>query len=92
MEQGTQTTTELRLAQIWNDLLQRSESIQSHEGFFDVGGDSISVLMMLMRVTQDFGVDLSPDYIFENPPLSAIASDIDKRISGESGTPTTGIL
>lgn len=92
MEQGIPTATELSLAQIWNEVLQRSESIQSYEGFFDVGGDSISVLMMLMRVTQSFGVDLSPDYVFENPSLAAIAADIDKRREGGGEAPATGSL
>lgn len=92
MSHADPTPTELSLSDLWNEVLQRSRPIQRHEGFFDLGGDSISVLMMLMRVSQNFGVDLSPDVMFENPSLAAVAAEIERNLEGGRRSATTGTL
>lgn len=55
--------TEARLAAIWSDLLRRSD-ISPSSNFFDVGGHSLLVVLLLVRVRESFGVELAIDDVY----------------------------
>ncbi len=60
---GPATDVERRLAAIWTELLERpATSVTSN--FFDLGGHSLLAVLLLMRVKEEFGVELSVDDVY----------------------------
>lgn len=74
------TSTETTLARIWCDLLGRTE-IGPEDKFFDLGGTSLTAIKLLQRVETTFGEEsLSPDDLYADPRLSAVAAAIDTGV------------
>lgn len=73
--QPPRTETEIILAQIWRDLLQR-DAINVHDNFFALGGDSIMLLQVIARAQQQ-GLALTPVLAFKHRTLAALAAAID---------------
>ncbi len=57
------TGIERQLAEIWSDLLKRSD-IPVSANFFDLGGHSLLAVMLISRVREAFGVELSIDDVY----------------------------
>ncbi|WP_084624102.1 non-ribosomal peptide synthetase [Oceanospirillum beijerinckii] len=69
------TESEIALAQIWSDLLQR-DAISVNDNFFALGGDSIMLLQVITRA-QKLGLALTPALAFQYRTLSTLAAAID---------------
>ena len=76
--------TETQLMRIWNDLVAVQE-YGPEDNFFELGGHSLLVPQMLLRIEQDFGVDLPLGVVFEEATVRAIAKAIDARRDDEAG-------
>jgi amino acid adenylation domain-containing protein len=70
------SAVEKTLAQIWSEIL-RVGSIGIHDNFFDLGGDSILASMVIARVGDALGAELSFLDFFEGPSLAQMAERID---------------
>ena len=70
--------TEAQLAAIWADLLQQP-AVQPSDNFFDLGGHSLLVVMLVMRVRDTFGIELPVDDVY-TPGLTL--SELATRIEG----------
>jgi len=57
------TETEGELARIWAELLERP-SVSPHDNFFDLGGHSLLAVLLLLRIRETFGVELSIDDVY----------------------------
>jgi len=88
------TDTEKRLAEIWADLLH-APSISASDNFFDLGGHSLLAVLLLVRIQETFGIELSIDDVYSGAlTLAGLAqrvSTVDGRIavSSPAGGPTT---
>jgi FkbH-like protein len=77
------TDTELKLAQIWAELLEKPV-IRRHDNFFDLGGHSLVAVLLLMRIRETFGVELSIDEVYSaSLTLMDLASRIEAAELGE---------
>jgi amino acid adenylation domain-containing protein/thioester reductase-like protein len=72
-----QTRTEEQLARIWADLFG-VELIGRDDSFFDLGGDSLRMARLLLRVQESFGVDLPAHHVFTSPRLADLARVLDE--------------
>ncbi len=71
------TETEARLAEIWADLL-KVPSIAAADNFFDLGGHSLVAVLLLVRIHETFGVELSIDDVYSaGLTLAELAQRID---------------
>ncbi|MFE4975819.1 amino acid adenylation domain-containing protein [Kitasatospora sp. NPDC056651] len=73
------TPTEEALARIWAEVLD-TERIGAEDNFFDLGGDSITSLRLMSRMTGAFGVELSPADFFDRPTVAALAEVLEEKI------------
>jgi amino acid adenylation domain-containing protein len=64
--------TEEELARIWSDVL-RVERIGRHDNFFGLGGHSLLATMLIVRIKQRLGVEISLASVFEFPDLASLA-------------------
>jgi aryl carrier-like protein len=70
--------TETKVAPLWEEVLQRSVA-SSHDNFFDLGGDSVMMMMVIFRVGEVLGVELPQGVLIETPTLKQFCQLIDKR-------------
>ncbi|MFI9626621.1 amino acid adenylation domain-containing protein [Streptomyces sp. NPDC052042] len=67
------TERERALAAAWREVLGLDE-IGVTDDFFAIGGDSLSAVRVLTRVTAATGVELSPRALFETPTIEQLAA------------------
>ncbi len=84
------TPLERLLADLWAAVLRRPVGI--HDNFFDLGGDSIVSLQIIVRARQA-GLALEPRQIFEQPTVARLAAVVGEAppVAAEQG-PVSGPL
>ncbi len=76
------TDVQRKLAGIWSELLQKPVQASS-ANFFDMGGHSLLAVLLLMRVKEEFGVELSVDDVYSGTlTLGDLAEAIESRQLG----------
>nr|ABB80392.1 nonribosomal peptide synthetase - polyketide synthase hybrid [Lysobacter lactamgenus] len=73
-----QGETELRLAALWQELLDK-ERVGRHDHFFAIGGHSLLAIRLLSRIASNFAVELPLLELFAHPSLAALAARIAER-------------
>jgi acyl carrier protein len=63
------------IADIWREVLH-VDSVTLSDNFFDLGGHSLSITRMSIRIREDMGVDLPLTVFYDSPTVPAIASAI----------------
>ncbi|MBU9215107.1 non-ribosomal peptide synthetase, partial [Burkholderia gladioli] len=66
---------EEEIAQIWRELLG-TERIGRHDSFFDLGGHSLLAVQLVIRLDEQFGVEVSLNALFEHPTLGQLADTV----------------
>jgi len=64
---------ESEIAAIWAHVLERSE-IDANENFFEIGGDSLTVMRVARAIQRRFEIELPLAVLFERPTVTAIAA------------------
>ncbi|HEV7509115.1 MAG TPA: amino acid adenylation domain-containing protein [Thermoanaerobaculia bacterium] len=64
--------TERRVVEILGELL-RVETVGLHDGFFELGGDSLLATHLVARLNQELGAELTLRSIFESPTAAELA-------------------
>ena len=72
-----ETATERILADIWSSTLNTGQ-IGRYDSFFDIGGDSLTIVHVMAQVMQKFLVDISLEDVYHSPSLKDIAMMIDR--------------
>ncbi|MCP5048769.1 MAG: non-ribosomal peptide synthetase, partial [bacterium] len=85
-----QTPVEIKLAEIWTEVLGR-ETIGLDDNFFEIGGDSIKVIQIVSRMG-NAGYKLETKDVLRNPQIGRLAPLVKKadRIADQS--PVTGTV
>jgi amino acid adenylation domain-containing protein len=64
----------------WQDVLSIS-NIRLSDHFLDVGGDSLFAVAVTSRIWERYGLDFTIEEVFNNPTISALANEIQRRLS-----------
>lgn len=64
---------ETKLLEIWKEVLN-TESISTDKNFFDAGGHSLKVIVMISKIYKDLSVKLELKDVFANPTIQALAT------------------
>jgi amino acid adenylation domain-containing protein len=70
--EAPQGDTEIRLAQIWADLL-KLDRVGRHDNFFALGGHSLLAVRVVTRIRQSLNIDISLTDLFDHPVLASLA-------------------
>ncbi len=68
--------TERVIAEIWREVLVMPEPPGPTDTFFGLGGDSLTMTLMLFQVGERFGTELSPVVLLESPELRAFSATV----------------
>ena len=77
------TETERRLASIWCSLLRR-ETVDIHDSFFDLGGDSLLAMQMVSRIWDEFHVMLQLRHVFNALSVAELTLVVTQEIARQS--------
>jgi thioesterase domain-containing protein/acyl carrier protein len=82
-----QTDLERRLVHIWCEVLNMDD-VGIHDGFFELGGNSLLALQLFTRIEQETGTNLPLSTLFGTTTISHLA----KLIEQESARPAWDVL
>ncbi len=76
-----ETETETRLARIWQELLE-CDVVSGESNFFELGGHSLKVVLLLMRIEEEFGVGLGIEDVYAaEVRLEKMARRVDELVA-----------
>jgi acyl carrier protein len=64
---------EARLLALWGAVLGR-EDIRTDQNFFELGGRSLHVMLVVNRLNEEFGIKISPMLFFDAPTIAEQAA------------------
>jgi amino acid adenylation domain-containing protein len=73
--EAPRTPIELKLAEIWSEVLQ-VESVGANDSFFELGGHSLLATQVVSRVRRAFEIELPLRSLFETPTVARLAETI----------------
>ncbi len=76
------TATEKTLVEVWQKVLG-VESIGIHDHFFELGGDSLNVIEVVLAA-HIRGLTISPDMLVAHPTVSDLSQAVDQTLNAES--------
>ncbi|MBA3774588.1 MAG: amino acid adenylation domain-containing protein, partial [Ramlibacter sp.] len=71
---------------IWRQVLAQDE-IQADDGFFDIGGDSLSAITVSQRISSAFRIDFTSTSIFEHSSVRRISRHIAQVLGADALPP-----
>ncbi|MEI5640039.1 MULTISPECIES: non-ribosomal peptide synthetase [unclassified Pseudoalteromonas] len=71
------TAVEVKLAEIWQELLDTSMMIGTSQDFFAIGGHSLLAMKALNRIQGEFNINISVRVLFENKTIADLAAYIE---------------
>lgn len=71
---------EEQITKIWCDILE-VEQIEPDENFFDLGGNSITAMMILEEVNNKFNAELVSTDLYSNDTVRKMTAAIEKRLA-----------
>jgi amino acid adenylation domain-containing protein len=74
---------ERTIAGIWSEVLGREE-IGTHDNFFDLGGHSLRLLLVHLKLRETIGLDMPMFELFQYPTVSKLAAHLQAGGNGES--------
>jgi amino acid adenylation domain-containing protein len=77
------TETQKKLAVIWMDLL-KADRVGVHDDFFDLGGDSLLAIKVVLQIREVFGVVLSMQTFCPSATITVLAKALEDREASDS--------
>jgi amino acid adenylation domain-containing protein len=69
------TASESKMAEIWQDLLQRKQ-VGVTDNFFALGGQSLLAVMLVSRVEKEFGIRIPLSRVLERPTIEELVGSL----------------
>jgi amino acid adenylation domain-containing protein len=67
---------EEELVNIWQRVFNTQEKIGIRDNFIELGGNSISAIKILSKISKEYGIVISVRKMFENPTIENLANEI----------------
>jgi acyl carrier protein len=74
------TDIEETVAEIWSEILKVGE-IGVHDDFFDLGGDSLALISVVMMMGERFKLPLDTSIVTEGATIASLANCVSRRLS-----------
>ncbi len=81
---------ECQLAALWEELLDLRD-VRRHDSFFDLGGDSLQAVTLLVRIEAQFDRRLTLAALFQTPTIASMAALLDQA-EGETALPLVAAI
>ncbi|BAY41549.1 amino acid adenylation domain-containing protein (plasmid) [Nostoc sp. NIES-2111] len=84
------TDTELKLAQIWAEVLN-VERVAIHDNFFDLGGNSLLSVRLLNQICRQFEQEIPLSTLFLNQTIASLATCLSNKTDTLASSPLVAI-
>lgn len=72
-----------KLAEIVAEVLE-VEDVNEVDNFFDLGGNSISMMLVIARIKSTFNLDVDADFFYDvDPTISALAEKLEEPLASQ---------
>ena len=88
LSETPQSTTEKRLADIWQEVLGGPQP-RRHANFFALGGNSLLAAQVTARILDVFHLELPLSVVFEHPTFSALAARVSELSTNKNKAETS---
>jgi len=78
--------TETTIAQIWGEVLGR-ETIDVHDHFYDLGGESLQALRIMAKIRRSFNIDVDLQSLVDAPTVAEMAQQVGKLMAAQADAP-----
>lgn len=85
------STTERSIADLWNEVLRTTTSLQPMDNFFALGGDSMAMVTLEFRIAEELGIELPAGTVLSAPTLRELSTAVDSFLRIRSQTPTVPV-
>lgn len=65
---------------IWQEVLQIEDVFGIHDSFFDLGGQSITAIRVMVRIQEEFAIELAATHLFEASTVARLAELVNQQI------------
>jgi len=72
------TETERKIALLWKEILELTHVPDRNDNFFALGGDSVAMVAVELRINEEFTVELPAGSLLTSPSLFDLAIEVDK--------------
>jgi amino acid adenylation domain-containing protein len=72
------TDIEVKIVEIWKEVLGL-ERIGVNDNFFDIGGNSLTIVVIGKKINELLNIEVSPVTLFNYPTIQSFVSNIDKN-------------
>ncbi|MHC4224605.1 MAG: thioesterase domain-containing protein, partial [Planctomycetota bacterium] len=79
---GPGSETEARLQSLWQEVLETAR-VGIRDDFFEIGGESLSMVELALRIEKQFGVGLQLNAFVEAPTIERMARKIEAARTGD---------
>ncbi|MDY7005043.1 MAG: SDR family oxidoreductase [Cyanobacteriota bacterium] len=79
----SQSDTEKRIAQIWQEVLQLEE-VGINDNFFDLGGNSLLLIRVHKNLSKILAIHLPVTTLFEHPTIATLAQYLEQNKGGKT--------
>lgn len=76
---------EHKVRDIWKSVLSIDDSILVDEDFFDIGGNSLSLVRLISKINGDFGVSVEIAALLDGVTIQSFTNEIKSRLQEKSG-------
>ena len=83
MQSQEWTATERVVGQIWSEIL-KIDVIGLRDDFFDLGGTSLALISVVMRMGERFGLPLETAIVTEGATIAALANGVDAKLKSKA--------
>ncbi|KAF9062149.1 hypothetical protein BDP27DRAFT_1337103 [Rhodocollybia butyracea] len=77
-------TIQKRIQKILGELIASETSYDVDENLFDVVLDSVTAMSFRNRLSRDFGVALSPNFVYQNFSVSRLSASLGERLGSQN--------
>ena len=77
------TETETKIAEVWESMLG-VRPVGIHDGFLELGGDSLLAARLVARLREIFDLDLPVRLFFEAPTVEQLAVEVENRLAAKA--------
>lgn len=74
------TDIEQTVAEIWSEILKVGD-IGVHDDFFDIGGDSLALISVVMMMGERFKLPLDTSIVTEGATIASLANCVSRKFS-----------
>ncbi len=69
---------------IWQEALQIKDTFGIHDSFFDLGGHSITAIRVMVRIQEEFAIELAATHLFEASTVARLAGLVNQQIVAQN--------